>query len=128
MKRFTHILILVASCSCGCRTSETNSDQVLYAEQLSILIETRDAWAQAGYVRGRAVLRTLLKDTSPHWELTLRDGIEWHRYSVPELKELIEEVKEQISFVRSDLTTHPKNWDANNQMQNIGTNAPNSDL
>jgi len=92
------------------------------------MIAIRDEWAQVGYVRGKVALRTLLRETSPHWELTLRDGVEWSRYSVPELKELIKEVREQIRLVSSDVTTHPKNWGTNNQIQNIGTNAPNSDL
>lgn len=120
MKPFIFMLIVVGSCFCGCHTPAPSAEQTSYADQLSELITIRDAWASRGYEHGRAALRALLQDKTPHWELTLMSGVDWTRYSVPELKELMKEVSEQIRLVQADLTTHPDrktDRNANNELQ-----------
>ena len=101
------------------------------ANELSEMIAARDSMARY-YINGHCALRAMMENRNDKSKLTFRRSVNWARLPVSEIEELINEVYTQVHLIKVNLTNLDgymyRNIDANNQMQNIGTNAPNSDL
>ena len=123
------MLVLLATCV-GCRTAPTQ-EQTTFGNILSRMITDRDSMGR-NYVDGHLALRALLENRNDRAKLTFKKNVEWSSLPVPEIEALLLEVDTQLNLIQADLTSLDgymyRKGNANNQIQNIGTNAPNSDL
>ena len=74
---------------------------------LTEMILARDDLGQH-YKGGHRALKEMLQDRNQLAQLTFKKNVDWSRYSVSDLEELVDEVNTQVRLIRNDLTTHPK--------------------